>query len=148
MENKLKYQYHLLTWGGFYNNEHKEKHGFNEGDYVFDTEKERSEHIEKLKEAELLYPEAKMLAISTSEGYNCNIRTTLHRVVEYEGKEYYSNYDMGINYRYSAAKYHMEYKWYPGFNDYPLGEDFNYNKLDEYQIKQEWVTGAFSDLNE
>jgi hypothetical protein len=143
--NSPKYQYHLQTWGGFYNKEHT--HGFKSGDYIFDTLEERDAYINKLKQAEIDYPKARMLALSTSEGYNCNVRTTLHRVIEFENKEYYTTYDMGINFPYSTAQFHMEYKWYPGFNDYPLGENFPYDNPKEYQkikIKQEWITGAFN----
>ncbi len=49
-------------------------------------------------------------------------------------------------YPYSTVEYHIENKWYPGFNDYPLGEDFDYEK-NKVEIIKEWVVGAF-DLDE
>lgn len=76
-----------------------------------------------------------------TEGYCCRIETILHRVVEWERKRYYSFYNMGFNYPISVAKYHLEYKWYCGFNDYPLGEDFDY-EANELKVIQEWITGA------
>jgi len=86
-----------------------------------------------------------MLCLSLSEGYCCNIRTILHRVIEYEGKQYYSSNNMGINFPAQSAAFHMTYKWTPGFNDYPLGEDFDYSKV---KIVQEWITGAFNTKDE
>ena len=69
----------------------------------------------------------------------------MHRVIKYEGKEYYSKYELSPNYPYDAAKYHLENKWYPGFNDYPLGEDFDYENV---ETVQEWITGAFDITDE
>ena len=78
-----------------------------------------------------------------SEGYCCRTRTVLHRVIEWDGKRYYTQLDMGVNYPMDVAQYHLEWKWYPGFNDYPLGEDFDYDN-NPVQIIQEWITGAFT----
>ena len=36
----------------------------------------------------------------------------------------------------------MENNWYPGFNDYPLGENFDYNE-NKVTVIQEWITGSF-----
>ena len=41
------------------------------------------------------------------------------------------------------VEYIIEEKWYPGFNDYPLGEDFDYNS-DGFEVIQEWITGGFN----
>ena len=146
MENnaELKYQYHMHTWGGFYNDEYKSKHKHEPGDYFFNTDTERQAHIKELKRIETML-NAKHLMITQTEGYACNIRTVLHRVVEWKGKRYYSSYDMGINYPISAAKYHMEWKWYPGFNDYPLGEDFDYD-TNQVTVIQQWITGAEQEI--
>ena len=137
-----KYEYHLFTWGGFYNDEYFKIHQKPKGDFWFNTPEERQVFIEELEEIEKQLG-AHHLAMTKSEGYCCRIRTVLHRVVEYEGKRYYSEYDMGINYPIGTAKFHLEYKWYPGFNDYPLGEDFDYSKV---KVIQEWVTGADQEL--
>lgn len=137
-----KYEYHLKTWGGFYNNSNA--HGFKEGDYWFDTAGERRVYIDALKKAsEFSSP----CVISVSEGYHCRVPTKLHWVVEWDGKRYYSEYELFVNYPFSTAQYHLEHKWYPGFNDYPLGEDFDYDK-NKVTIIQEWITGSFSDLND
>lgn len=148
MENnkELKYQYCLQTWGGFYNEEHLSVHNEKEGYHYFDTAEERQLFIDKLRSIENQL-NATVLMTELSEGYCCDVMVKIHRVVEWEGKRYYSERDMMVNYPFSAAKYHLENKWYPGFNDYPLGEDFDYEK-NEVKIIQEWITGAFSDLNE
>lgn len=138
-EVQPKYEYHLSTWGGFYNDEHKAKHGYEEGDYWFDSATEREMYIDKLKKVEKEL-NARVLMISTNEGFNTRVKTILHRVIEWEGKQYYSSRDMGYAYPYETAQYILHYKWYPGFNDYPLGEDFNY---DNVEILEEWISGSF-----
>lgn len=140
--NDLKYQYHLKTWGGFYNEQYKKVHGKEPGDYVFDTKEERKDYIKTLEEIEKALS-ARSLAIDTSEGYNCNVRTVIHRVIRYKDKDYYSSNDLGPNFSYDTAVYITENKWYPGFNDYPLGEDFDYDLV---EIISEWVTGAFKTI--
>ena len=141
-----KYQYHVLTWGGFYNREHYRKHGLSAGDYVFDTKEEREEFCAgRMKISKDL--RAEMLMFSLTEGFCCSTRTVLHRVVEHEGKRYYSQYDIGVNYPFDVAKYHMENKWFPGCNDYPLGRDFDY-KNNEVTTVKEWITGAWQELEE
>jgi len=136
-----KYQYHVLTWGGFYNDEYKAIHGLEEGDFFFDSKGERDKFIRERKAIEKDL-QAHFLMIHKTEGYNCHIRTICHRIVEIEGKQYYSTYDLGINYPFSSAVYMMNHKWYIGCNDYPLGEDFDYDSVEVKYIK-EWVTGAF-----
>jgi hypothetical protein len=140
----MKYEYLLHTWGGFYDNEyqHSEKSGY----HYFDTEKERSDYLNILKALEEKLS-ARHLVTTLSEGYNTRTITILHRVIKWEGEEYYSNYEMSPNYPYDVAKYHLENKWYPGFNDYPLGEKFDYDN-NEVETIQEWITGAFDIANE
>ena len=140
MEN-LKYEYYVYTWGGFYNKEYSKIHKKESGGFWFDSEKERKVYIEELKSIEKDLS-ANYLMISLSEGYCCRIPTILHRVIEFENKRYYSKYDLGINYPLDVAQYHLENKWYCGFNDYPLGEDFDYEN-NEVIIVQEWITGAY-----
>ena len=144
--DKPKYEYHVLIWGGFFNDEYKKIHKKEEGNYWFNSKSNRSKFIKELKFIEEKL-NARHLAISESEGYHCRTTTKLHRIIKFKNKEYYSEYEMGINYPFDAAMYHLEWKWYPGFNDYPLGEDFDYenNKVD---IIQEWITGAFNFKNE
>lgn len=140
-EKELKYQYHVKVWGGFFNEEYKEIHKQEPGDYVFDTIEERNLFIQNLKVIETNL-DAKHLAISITEGFDCVTRTVLHRVCEMNGKFYKTEYDMGINYPYSSAQYHLDYKWYPGFNDYPFGDNFNYQRKD-WKVVSEWITGSF-----
>lgn len=140
--NSMPYLYYLYTWGGFYNKEFQDIHGYIGGGRNFNTAKEREEYLDTLKQVEIKL-NARHLAFRTCEGFNTLVPTILHRVVEYKGNQYYSNNDMGIGYPYGAAEYHMQWKWYPGFNDYPLGEDFDYDK-EKFTIIQEWITGSFS----
>lgn len=140
-ELSMKYLYHLHTWGGFYNSEHAEKHGEKEGDFYFSTSEERARYLKGLQKTERKLG-AHYLMHTFSEGYCWDVRTKLHRVVEYNGKRYYSERDMGVNFPYDRAKYHLENKWTPGFNSYPLGENFtDYVNL---TTVQEWITGAFT----
>ena len=133
------YEYYLLTWGGFYNEEHQIEHKFESGDHYFMSEKSRDGYLASLRTIEEDL-NARHLASGTHEGFTCHERTVLHRVIEYAGIKFYSRYDIGVGYDYSSAAYHMEWKWYPGFNDYPLGEDFDYTDV---EIISEWITGAF-----
>jgi len=137
-----KYKYHVLTWGGFYNDEFKNIHKLEEGDFIFDTKEKRDKFINERKDIESKL-NVRCLCFYETEGFCCDIRTVLHRVIEYGGKQYYTQYDIGINYPFEAAKYHLQNKWCPGFNDYPLGEDFDYTKV---KIIKEWITGAIQEL--
>ncbi len=139
MTNKFKYEYLLNTWGGFYKKEYRKLHGMRPGYHYFNTENERKSYLLTLKEIEKKL-NARHLATTLSEGYNCGVITTLHRIINFDNKEHYSKYKMSPNYPYDAAQYYLTWKWYPGFNDYPLGEDFDYDKV---EIVQEWITGAF-----
>ncbi len=134
-----KYEYHVQTWGGFYNKEHAKKHKLKEGDFFFDTKEARNSFIENRRRIEKEL-DAHVLMIDTTEGFCSRIKTVLHRVIEVDGVQYYSQREMGFNYPFGAAKYHMEWKWYPGFNDYPLGEGFDYSGV---KIVQAWITGAW-----
>jgi len=141
MNNKIpKYEYHLLVWGGFYNSEFQNIHKEKPGDYWFDTAKDRQIYLDSLKAISTKL-NAVSLIYTETEGYCCRIRTKLHRIVEYDGKKYYSECDMGINYPFDAAKFHLNWKWTCGFNDYPLGEHFDYDK-NPPKVIQEWITGA------
>ena len=143
--NEPKYEYHLYTWGGFYNECHFKIHKKPRSNFWFNSDEERQTFINQLKEIEEKL-NAKHLAFTTSEGYCCRIDTVLHRVIEWKNKRYYSKYNMGINYPFDSAKYHLEYKWTCGFNDYPLGEDFDYDSNKPKVIK-EWITGAYQDFD-
>lgn len=140
----MKYEYLLYTWGGFYNEYNKGIHKEQEGYHYFDTEEERSKYIHKLKAIEK-DTNALYLMTHLAEGYYVRTIPMLHRVIRYKGKEYYS-YDTRLpGTPYYAMKYNLENKWYPGCNDYPLGEDFEH--YDDVETVQEWITGAF-DIND
>lgn len=142
----LKYEYHLKTWGGFYNEEYAKIHKKAPGDFWFNTFEERSKYVQELQHIEETL-HAKHLAVTMSEGYNCRTETVLHRVILYKDVPYYSTCNLGVNYSFDAANYFLTYKWVPGFNDYPLGETFDYDAAydaGEIAIHQEWITGAFS----
>lgn len=141
----MKYEFLLQTWGGFYNEEHKKVHGYEDGYHYFDTEKERAAYIESIKRVEIELG-ARYFAHSTAEGYHVRDEVIAHRICKHEGKEYHTTCAFPPCYPYIAAKYHVENKWYPGFNDYPLGEDFDYEN-NKIEIIKEWVVGAF-DLDE
>jgi len=137
----MKYEYCLETWGGFYNPEHQLKHAEKEGRHYFESEEERKAYLTKLRgiEKEL---NAKQLVTNRFEGYNVRVETVLHRVIKYDGREIHTECKLSPNTTYSQALYHLKYKWYPGFNDCPLGEDFDYENA-QFSIIQEWITGAF-----
>ena len=43
-----KYEFSLFTWGGFYNDEYKAIHKFEEGLFFFDSDEERTVYLNKL----------------------------------------------------------------------------------------------------
>ncbi len=143
-KNKLEYEYHLYTWGGFYNEKYYKIHQKPRGNFWFKTKEERQSFIDELKQIEKEL-NAFHLCMNLTEGYCCRIHTVLHRVIEWNGITYYSSYDMGVNYPIESAKYHLEYKWCVGFNDYPLGEDFDYEN-NKIKVIQEWITGALQEF--
>lgn len=142
----ISYAFHLKTWGGFYNKEYQKIHGYKEGEYRFYTEEERTDYINTLKEtADRL--NARVLICDTTEGFACNTRIVLHRVIKYKKEFYYSRLDIGVISSYESAVHQLHFKWLLGVNDFPLGENFNYtfrhNNEDSIQLIEEWITGAF-----
>lgn len=142
MEN-LKYEYYLYTWGGFYNEEYKNVHNEEKGAKWFNTFEERDQYIDKLKNIEKEL-NAKHLMMVRCEGYFTRIPVKIHRVSRYKDEYKYTSDEFWPDYGYDAAKYHLEYKWYPGFNDYPFGENFDYSiRNKEFEIVKEWISGCF-----
>lgn len=142
---KLKYEYFLCTWGGFYNEQNRNMHKEKEGNKYFDTAEERDKYLDMLKRtAKSLPTEDSTLMSVTKEGYHVRDLPVCHRIVEYKGRRFYSckKWDWPEDLR--VLLYSMEYKWTPGFNDdiveEVLGEDVDYEQV---KIIQEWVTGAF-----
>ncbi len=139
----MKYEYMLNTWGGFYNDEHSAIHGHKDGYHYFNSDEEREEYLSLLKSIEQEMG-AIYLASTKCEGYHTRTPVVAHRVIMHEGKQYYAKREFPPCYPISTVFYSMANSWYTGFNDYPLGEDFDYDAAD-IKIVQEWVTGAFSD---
>jgi hypothetical protein len=133
----MKYEYGFKSWGGFYDEEYKAKHGREAGLFYFDTEEEREQHIKELRDI----GEAKGQVVHCFEGYTCREVTTLHRVSKYDGKEVYSKRELFPDSTYEAAESALSYRWYLGCNDYPFGEDFDYEN--EMVETVEWITGSF-----
>lgn len=104
-----KYEYLLKTWGGFYNKEHQDIHGFEEGYFWFDTQEERKEYIDKLKKTE---EELKALYVMTvlSEGYFTRYKTIAKVILIYKDKKYPVDYNFGFNYPERSA----EFMWLDG----------------------------------
>lgn len=102
-----KYEYLLHTWGGFYNEEHKTKHGLEPGYFWFSTSDERKKFFDNLKEIEKKY-EAHHLASSFKEGKNVRYRTIARMKLVYNGKEYPYEYDFGFCYPVESAHYMWE----------------------------------------
>lgn len=137
-----KYEYCLKTWGGFFNEEFAKEHLYNPGVRFFDTEKEREVYLGQMRwwEIEL---NARHLTALKVEGYNLE-RTVVHRITEWEGESYYTSSEMTYGLTPEVAQYHLDSQWTPGHNDYPLGEDFDY-ETNKVTIIQEWFTGTICD---
>ena len=143
MDNSMKYEYMLHTWGGFYNKEFKRVHKYEPGYFYFDSKKERDEYLSKLKKVEESL-NARSLAVDVEEGYHLRDgEIVAHRVCKYNGEARHTTRSFPPGYPYAIAVYHIENKWYPGFNDYPFGEDFDYER-NKVTIIQEWITGSFN----
>lgn len=140
-----KYQYYLETWGGFYNLCYSKIHGLKPVKMYFDSSEEREEYLNNLKviEQEL---DAKHLAYVEAEGYHINEPVVLHRITRYNNKDYYSSNELSPGFELDVALYIMDWKWYPGCNDYPLGEEHDYKK-NPVQIVKEWITGGIDITN-
>lgn len=137
----LKYRYSVFTWGGFYNKEYEHDH--KEGLHIFDTKEERDSYLIMLKGVAQAMNANYLMSVE-DEGFNVQEPVVLHRVIELNGKYYYSKSVThvweSINQRFATACYYIDNKWYPGFNDYPAGDDADYENA---RVIQEWITGAF-----
>ena len=106
IENE-KYEYMLHTWGGFYNDEHKAKHGLEEGYYWFSTAWDRQKYLDNLKEIEKKF-DAKYLASNFEEGKHVRYRTIARMKLVYKGIEYSYEYDFGFGYPVESARFMWE----------------------------------------
>ena len=139
---KVKYEYVLYTWGGFYNPEYQEKHKEKEGCHFFDSKGEREEYLGSLIKIENEL-NARSLAFIKEEGYHLRHGVTAHRVTEFNGTKYYSCRHFPPGYDYCSAVSNIENKWFVGFNDYPMGDHIDYENA-KYRVVQEWITGSFN----
>jgi hypothetical protein len=142
----LKYEYFLKVWGGFFNPTNIEIHGITQQTYYFDTKHERDF---KLKQLEEWVHRLKDMGIKdgilcnvTAEGYNTRRVPVLHRVSEYKGIRYHSKLEWAWPEGFDTLKYHLEYKWTPGFNDDVVQdnveEDVDWDKV---VVIYEWIEG-------
>ena len=137
----MNYQYGVKVWGGFFNDEHRANHGKEEGEYTFDSETARDLFVGELKLIERNIGRL-CLVIHKYEGYLCNEKITLHRISKHKDVEVCTTETMFPCTKYDDAVYHLENKWYLGFNDYPFGESFDYEN--EKVEVCEWVEGRFA----
>ena len=140
------YLYKVLTWGGFYNEEHVKHHKQVEGVRYFGSAEERNTYIKDLRQI-AKNNKASVLAFAFTQGFEPYIRQDiiLHRVTESEGVRYYTKYEVSNchSWSWNDANYHMANKWYPGHNDYPMGDDFDYGR-DDWIVVSEWIEGSFN----
>ena len=143
-----KYEYYLKVWGGFWNETNLRIHGIPETEHLyFDTREARNEYLERLEKArKSLGTWDACIASTLVEGYYVRTIPTLHRISEYKGQKVHTvlNWSFPENNK-SVLEYYMEYKWYPGFNDYPFGEeDESIYDGEQVTIIAEWIEGAFT----
>jgi hypothetical protein len=136
----MKYQYGVNLWGGFFNDEHYEIHKKESGNFVFDSKEDRETFISDLKAIEKRL-NAKVLMTSEYEGYLCHEPIILHRISKFDGVEVHTTRELFRCEPYSSCEYMLEYKWYLGFNDYPFGEEFDYENNEVESVS--WIEGRF-----
>lgn len=139
----MKYQYLVYAWGQIFNEQFDDVNPYESKRYLFDTEEEASVFASEIKK--IAKQNKATVIVKEQQGYFVHIQPTCHRIVEYKGNRYYSEYKWNWLETPDVLEYSMTYKWYPGFNDYTVeqetGEDVNY---DEVEIISEWITGAFN----
>jgi hypothetical protein len=141
-----KYEYYLKVWGGFWNEANLKVHGIPETEHLyFSTKEAREEYLEMLEETrKSLGTWDATIARYVAEGYHVRTIPVCHRISEYKGKRVHTIRDWSFpESNKSVLEYHMEYKWYPGFNDYPFGEDERIYDGKQVTIIAEWIEGAF-----
>lgn len=97
-----KYEFVLHTWGGFYNDENKAKHGLEPGYFWFDTAEDRQKFLDSLREIEKKF-DAKYIAHNFEEGQHVRYRTIARMTLVYNNKAYQYEEDFGFAYPVSAA---------------------------------------------
>lgn len=112
--NSMKKKFSLQTWGGFYNKEYKDIHGYEEGKYYFDTEEEMNNYITELKKkSEEL--NARMLMIHTCSGFYVDIPKKIHAVIKNKDTGEYREEVREVldDFEVSTMAYTAKYKFEP-----------------------------------
>lgn len=99
-----KYEYLVNLWGGFFNDEYRAVHGYENGPYWFDTKEERSEFIDKLKALEKEHG-YHHLVFSEEEGYGTRLQTIAKMVLKYRGVYYELESEFQYAYPVESAYY-------------------------------------------
>lgn len=102
-----KHEYMVHLWGGFFNEEHKARHGRESGYYFFDTAEERDRFVSTLHAEEEAF-DAKYLAQDNADGRHVRYKTVAKMRLVYQGKEYALEHDFGYAYPVDAAHYMFE----------------------------------------
>ena len=102
-----KYEFCLKTWGGFFNHEHKQKHGVEEGYHFFNTKAELKKYLGELKKIEQEL-NARILAYDIFEGKHVRYETIAKMVLIYKSIEYPFEYNFGFGYPVSSAYFLFE----------------------------------------
>jgi hypothetical protein len=142
-----KYEYLLQVWGGFYNEQNKSKHGLDPGYFWFNTEEDRQEYLDNLKEISKKY-NAMYLATRLCEGKYVRYKTVATMTLVYQEKQYQYKYDFGFAYLVDSAIFMWKdgnyscdcnrsiflSRQYPGFPELICG-----NKIEvrDFEVKQE-----------
>lgn len=135
----MDYEYCLYTWGGFYNEEYWCKHQQSPGAHYFKTAEDRDRYENSLRSIESEMSAYSLMTVKW-EGRDARFPITCHRTIRVNGFEITTHYDVAPIRTLEGAVYILEHKWYPGVNDEPFGEDFDYSTV---KIVNEWVTGPF-----
>lgn len=97
-------EYLLQTWGGFYNEEHRVKHGEKPGFFWFDTWQERAAEVARLREIEKRL-KAVVLMVVNHDGEFSQKKLIAKMVFVYDGKRYPFAYDFGYGFETENAEY-------------------------------------------
>jgi hypothetical protein len=97
-------EYLLHIWGGFFNKEHRVKHGKKPGYYWFTSPEARESFFRELQEIEERL-DARFLARSDYDGPLVRKRTIAQMIFIYKGTKYPFEYDFGYGYEESSAEY-------------------------------------------
>lgn len=104
MKPSDSYEYHLFTWGGFYNEEHRKKHGLIPGNHWFKTYKDREDYCNLLKDLEKQL-NAKSLAFDFNEGYYTRYKSIIRLEYIINNKSYYLIEELGVGFTKRQIKF-------------------------------------------